>query len=236
AIQSMFAETGIVHKRAAVVVGGYFVGLSRQGIELFEGQQPIFVGTKIRDLIDQVNLLDNFGPCFITHRQDDLLLLGVNLTTPEDVTQPQIDTIFLMRRPITGDGNFASPFSEMVQLPTRLGVMLETGFGGDVSVVAAGVDGFLYKLFTSGLNGAGEIIIGTAETQLLPHDDKESRKMFRRLRFDGNSVFLGSGWAVQFSVDGSAFTPIRPMLAETLIGLVGRQIVVRMIHNEVVTD
>jgi hypothetical protein len=250
AIQSMFAETGIVHKRAAVVAEGFFVGWSRRGLESFEPQQPLYVGLKIKDLWNKATFDDTFGPSFTTWRKEGQLLLGINLheaPRADFTTGVQIDRIILMRpiiwlgsQTIGGQAEFESPFSKITALPTLLGILLESGFDDNVRVLAGGLDGNLYQLFVGGSNQATsgvEAVVATAETQELPQDDKTSRKIFRRIRFDGQNISGDTGWKCQFSVDGGiTFSPMQRLFTETFVGMVGKQLIVRVIHDRAVGD
>lgn len=252
AITSMFSETGIVHKRAAVVVEGDFVAWTRRGLEDLAPQSPVYIGAKIKDLFDQATFQVNdiFGPSFTTFRREGELLLGINLNRDSNLPNAnlqggRIDTILLMRPAVPigasavgGMVYYESPFTLVTALPTYLGILLESGIGDDVKVLGGGNDGWLYEFFTGGTSNPGlDPVVGLLQTQLLPQDDKDSRKIFRRIRFGGNVITGDVGWKVQFSVDdGNNFTPPTRMFNETMIGLVGKQLIVQIIHDREVMD
>jgi hypothetical protein len=235
AIHSLFSETGIVHKRAAIVIGGFLLAQSRRGLELFEGQRPVYIGSVIKDLIDNT-LHKEYGPCFAMDRMENQILLGfqtIPILSVEDPPAPAINSIILMREPrYNPDGSLASPFST-ITFPSRLGVMQESGFGNQVRMLAGARDGDIYQLFVGNTNADGSPVVATAETQLLPQDNREERKIFHRIQFEGNYT-EAMGWKIQFEMDGNRYwTPVRKMYTETLIGLVGKQLKIRIIHDEV---
>lgn len=241
----LFPETGIVHKRAAIVISGSLLALTRRGLELLEEQRPVFIGSYIKDIVDEIDVSadDYYGPCFGTDRSSNILLLGVARDTifPPSPGDVAINTIIMMREPrYNQDGSLASPFSMYTALPEQLGCIHESGFGPDIRILVGTQTGDIYQLFTGGVN---ETVFGStpvsavADTQELPQDEKETRKIFRRIRFEGNLINEDTGWNIQFSTDGGVnFTPERRMYGETLIGLVGKQLVCRIIHNREVED
>lgn len=248
AISSLFSETGIVHKRAAVVVEGFFVGLSRRGLMLLEDQRSMFIGSVIKDITDLIKL-DEFGPCFAADRREGQLLLGIETTDTVTPPEDQINSVILMREPrYNPDGSLASPYST-ITLPERLGVLQESGFGDVVRILLGAADGNIYQLFTGGLDAStGQGVVAYAETQLLPQDDKDSNKLFRRITLEGNPLNddlttdynIYEGWFVQFSPDeggiGAYWTALRPLWKETLIGLRCKSLKIRFIHNTEVTS
>lgn len=231
----LFPETGIVHKRAAIVLSGSVVALTRRGIELLEEQRPAFIGTSIKDITDRIHYMDPFGPCFAIDRRDNVLLLGVDLNPPDDLLTVQINNIIMMREPRFGqDGVLESPYSILTAIPGgALGCLFESGFGPDIRILAGADDGNVYQLFTGGLNGATPVI-ARAQTQPLPQDDIDQRKVFHTLRLDGNNINDDDGWFVRFSTDDGAagtWTELRRLYRETLIGLVGKQLTIEISHQ-----
>lgn len=236
ALTGLFPETGIVHKRAAITVGGFMAVLSKQGIMVIESQRPIFIGTKIKDLVDRIKL-EEYGPCFAIDRRENQLLLGVDLI--EDTPAPpaaSITKIISMREPRGGqEGGLLSPFATINLLPTFISVIQESGFGDTVRMLMGGYDGHIYQLFTGGTkvneNNVAAPVVATAITQELPQLDKESRKLYRRVYFEGNNVDDDPGWVISFSVDrGVTYTDEIKMYDENLIGLVGKTLIVKIRH------
>lgn len=247
--KALFSETGIVHKRAATVLGGYALGLSRQGLELFEAQRPLFLGAIIKDITDTIAYTDDFGPSFAQDRRDNQILMGLELSTvPSSGGDVELNSVLLMREPRANDGGgLASPFSKITSLPTLFGCLYESGFGAETRVLLGDDGGNIYQVFSTGeVEGTGETtpVNAVAETQALPQDDKETRKIFRSIRFEGDRVpeddydeINDLGWKIQFSTDfGDTWTPVRRMYSETLIGCVGKQLVTRIIHDRPVDE
>lgn len=238
-VTGMFPETGIVHKRAAIIISGTTVGLSRQGLEILQEQAPYFIGSLIKDIIDRANILE-YGPCFALDRVNNQILLGLSFVE-FITTMPTITAIISMRNPRPGQAGPLSPFATITALPGGpVGVIQECGFGLIPRMLCAGFDGHIYQLFTGGLNvlpgGDTEPINSVAISQALPQSDRELRKIFRRIRFDGNGVNDDNGWAISFSVDNNPFTDEVRMYEECLIGLVGKQLRVKIRHDTEIFD
>ena len=239
-LQPLFSETGIRHKRTAIVIAGFLVVLSRRGLELLEDQRPIFIGQVIKDIIDAIQFQDNIGPTFASDRRDNQLLFGVDLASADSVLQTvENNAIILMREPaLDADGRFGSPFSKITALPGPFGVLHESGFGSALRILLGTENGDIHQIFTGGVNEAASLttpVVAIAETQPLPQSDTTTRKIFRSVRFEGNNISNDTGWKIEFSVDeGITWTAIRRMWEETLIGCVGKQLVMRITHDRIV--
>lgn len=240
ALTGLFPETGIVHKRAAIVVGGFTCILSRQGIEVIQGQMPYYIGSKIKDLTDNIRL-EEYGPCFAIDRRDSQLLLGFdffeNLPHPP---APQINGIIVMREPRTGGEGFLSPFSTVNAFPDQLSILQESGFGDNIRMLMAPADGHIYQLYTGGtvtdVDGNITPLVSEAISQELPQQDREYRKIFRRIRFDGNEVNDDDGWRIAFMVDDGPYTDDIQMYDENLIGLAGKVLTFRIRHVRAIDE
>mgnify|MGYP001605011166 CR=1 FL=1 len=242
AVTSLFSETGILHKRAAIVLGGYTVVQSRQGLEVLQGQMPFFIGTKIKDLIDLTHI-EEYGPCFALDRKNEQVLMGLDFVanTSEELPAAGITRIITMRSPRQIQDGSLSPFATITTIPGGpLAVIQECGFSDTTRILCAGFDGNIYQLFIGGLNvvagGDPEPVIAVAISQQLPQSDRESRKIFRRVRFDGNGAGNNSGWMISYKVDDALYTTEVEMFDECLIGRVGKQITIKMRHITEVFD
>lgn len=243
AITGLFPETGVVHKNAAAIIGGFTVVLSRQGIEVIQGQLPTFMGTKIKDLVDQIKL-DEYGPVFTIERKDYQIIMGVSFASQLPTPRPQVQSLILMREPRSGstasvvqrDEGFLSPFSTINSLPTVIAEIKESGFGQNARILMSGMDANIWQLFTGGEVTPGVPVVAEAITQELPQDNRETRKLFRKVRFDGNEVNDDPGWQIAYSVDDSVFTDDIQMFEENLVGMVGRFLRIRIRHNRAVLD
>lgn len=240
ALTGLFPETGIVNKRAAIVIGGYTVAISKEGIQIIEMQRPVFVGSRIKDLIDRAHY-EEYGPCFALDRRDNQVLMGMDFFAVPAPPAAQITKIITMRPPRAGGNDFLSPFSTINALPDTMAIIQESGFGVDVRMLMAGQDGHIYQLFTGGdvvdSDGNTSPLVATAITQELPQKDRDKRKVFHLCRFDGEGINEDNGWQISFSADGGiTYTPEVQMYNENLIGIASKTLVIKIRHNRSVGE
>lgn len=238
----LHAETGIVAKKAARVVEESLIALTRRGLETLEAQQPQFIGAIIRELTDTIEIEGGFGPSFAVDRKRGQIIAAVRLPDIELVDEGAPDNdqnrLILIRTPfLRGDqGGLISPFT-VYTLPTDICCVYESGSGDNVRLLAGGANGLIYELFKDGIQTAlidsqyvDSPVEAVIETQELPVEEKEQRKIFRRVRFDG--VDLDENWKISFSVDkGQTFTAEKQMRNDNLIGLTAKTIIIRIKHN-----
>jgi hypothetical protein len=230
-------STGVLGRRAMEFVGGSLFGFTKQGIEVLEEQRPTFIGSSIRQLFSDLewsvlDILEGLQLVSVTE-------LGIALFAYRDSpnTTPTIGNTRLLMIDSSVLGNAPSPFSCVTDLPTPVSAIYETRINNDVDLIAGGTDGWVYKLFdpASGTDGTEAAVVAVLETQEIPQEDKINRKLFRKLRFDGNSI-NDLGWKVCYSVDGQDFTEKKRMWNENFIGLSGKTLSVQITHDRELTD
>lgn len=237
--------TGIVGRRAVCMAQGSLFALTQQGLEVLEESRPIYIAAKIRTLLAGAIGEGLTRPFMIQDTVRGLVLLAIRLADGDGDSDTflAIDTTLL---PTIGEGG--SPYSLIPGPrafpddgggPVEFVVAYESNVGGVTQVLVAGINGYIYRLFDGGSSdGEDTPLVAIAETQELPQDDKEKRKIFRRLLLDQEQTETDPWlpldyWTVEFSVDGGqTFYPPRNLYSETFIGLVGKTLIVRLSHGE----
>lgn len=250
---NLHATTGIVGRRCVASVGEVLIALTQQGLEILNDRQNIFIGRKIRSLTEQIQHSIEYGPMMMARTQTGVFLLGYSTTTAASMSRLlMIDSVLAVQED-------ASPFSVIGPFVDADGgvlsfqVVYESIVGGAPRILLAGMDGYVYEIFYGGNQsdrndgGADTPLIATAITQELPQEDKTSRKLFRVLRLEGNTLRYGAtqalahdatynsiigGWFVAYSFDGGiTYTEGLPLRELNYIGRTGKTIVVKFTHT-----
>jgi hypothetical protein len=227
--QLVYATTGIRGCRVATVVGGTLIALTMQGLEIIDQQRPQIISKPVKTLLDTINNSDNLIDQQLIALSDANTLLLMYGSSGGSAC----DTIMLLDlyRLLKGE----AAYSTYVNCVSGIRCLFESMVDGIPIVLAGCGNGNVYQLFTP-ISNLGISIISLAETNAIPSDDRPYRKVFKRLRLDGNSSIRtlqgvpDSRWTVAFAVDGGSYTPYRQLREETFIGLVGRVLTIKFRH------
>jgi len=227
-------QIGVSGSRCITSSEGRVFFISQKGIVRLEANVPSFDGHLIRPYSDELNIMDvRERACAAINTKQDLIYFVFPTQTIHGESQ---DSLMLL------DLSQQSPFSRIVNLPCNIFSLQNVLFpstteeyikSGKSEIVLAGTADKKVYMVGIGTDIGNGPVVAVAETQLIPQDDPDSRKVFRRLYVAAKTY---SGLMYSYAVDGGAFTtPIQVQL-NNFLGVVGKQIVIRFQHEDAIQD
>lgn len=218
-------QVGFAGRRSVVEIEGRLMFLSRQGIEIFSSDLPQFVGKEIRPLTDTIveaMKLERICTAFDSRQ-------GIAFFTHIEQT-PQHEGVF-RHRLIAMDISEQQPFSVVDYFPEEVTAMAEVELSnGDIAILFA-MGCHVYRLFDGVFGGLG-VVQASLETQPLPQTEIDNRKVFRRLKCEGAVQDL-AGFRYYYAIDQQSFQGPFQLQVNNPLGVVGKQIVIRLKHDGV---